>query len=193
MRLTTAILAAHERASSREVDDVVAIGRQIAQVKRLLGHGEFLAWAREAVPLGERTIQRFVMLADFADRHPDDLRRLAHLGPAKLYRLAALPPGARRKLKLRTPIPIPGSHIPKTVEVMTTRELDRVIGGLATPPVPKTPIDEIVQSFRLRLAGLGTLAGELRARARQVDRGVVGELVAELYGLAEGLEATFEG
>lgn len=191
MRLTAAILRAHEAASARTVREAIAIGRQLAQVKRLLAHGEFLAWAREAVPLGERTIQRWLSLAAFAEREPSEIERFAHLGLTKLYRLAALTSRSRGELKLRTPIPIPDTDGKKTIEVMTSLDLDRVIGGLATPPVPRKPIAKIVQSYRFRLAGLQALNAELGARARDVDRTVASELVAELYGLAEALEATF--
>jgi hypothetical protein len=113
--LTTELLRAHQAASTRRVDDVVVLGRRIAEIKALLEHGSFLAWSREAVPLGERTMQRWLVVAELAEREPAELRRLSHLGPTKIYRLALLPPERRRALKLRTPIPVPGSEIPKTV------------------------------------------------------------------------------
>lgn len=61
--------------------------------------------------------------------HPQELRRLEHLGATKLYMLAPLDPSRRRELTGRVPLVIPGRVVPKTVELMTTLELGRVIEG----------------------------------------------------------------
>jgi hypothetical protein len=59
--------------------------------------------------------------------------------------------------------------------------------------VAPTPVGKLVQSYGFRLAGLRVLNDELLAQARKVDKADASELVAELYGLAEALEATFAG
>ena len=192
VRATTSILRAHEAASVSSVEAAVAIGHRIREIRSALDPGEFPAWIREAVPFSERTVRNYMALAAWSDREPRELKRLAHLGPSKLYRLAAMPPGARGKLALRTPIPIPGTDgRKKTIETMTVVELDRVVGGLATPPVPRTPVDELMATYRDRVLDLAELTKEIIARARDVDPSEASELSAELHGLAQSLDAAF--
>jgi len=191
VRATAAILRTHRSASTTNTDSAIAMGSEIATIRATLEPGEFEAWAREAVPFTSRTARNYIALADFAAREPNELRRLAHLGPSKLYRLTALPPTRRRKLDLTTPIPIPGTDEEKPIETMTVPELARVVGGLITPPVPKRPIKKLLQSYTYRLAGLDALTDQLIARAREVPPGEASELIAELHGLTESLEAAF--
>lgn len=133
-------------------------------------------------------MQNFLALLTWAEREPDDFTRFAHLDTSKLYRIAALPTNARVTRKTDEPIRIPGG-IPKLLDAMSVAELDRVIGGLPTPPVPEPALAKIVAGYRHRLAGLGQLDTQLLPQARDVDRKVVSELAAELRGLAQDLEA----
>src|SRR5688572_16867597 len=174
VRATAAILRTHRSASTTNTDSAIAMGSEIATIRATLEPGEFEAWAREAVPFTSRTARNYIALADFAAREPNELRRLAHLGPSKLYRLAALPP-------------TPRTDEEKPIETMTVPELARVVGGLITPPVPKRPIKKLLQSYTYRLAGLDALTDQLIARAREVPAGEASELIAELHGLTESL------
>jgi hypothetical protein len=192
VRITRSILRAHRTMSSAAANTAVDIGRQLAQVRAALEHGQWLQWIDEAVPFGARTVQNYLALAAWAEREPDDFTRFGHLDTSKLYRIAALPKKARGKLKIDEPIRIPGG-VPKLLDAMSVAELDRVIGGLATPPVPKPALAKIVAGYRHRLAGLGQLNAQLLAQARDADRKVVSELAAELRGLAQELEAALRG
>jgi hypothetical protein len=188
VRITRSILRAHRTMSSAAANTAIEIGRQLVEVRAKLERGQWLQWIDEAVPFGRRTVQNYLALVAWAEREPDDFTRFAHLDTSKLYRIAALPPEARATLKTDEPIRIPGG-IPKLLDAMSVAELDRVIGGLATPPVPEPALAKIVAGYRHRLAGLGQLNAQLLAQARDVDRKVVSELAAELRGLAQDLEA----
>ncbi|MBL4689183.1 MAG: DUF3102 domain-containing protein [Nannocystaceae bacterium] len=98
---------------------VIEIGRRMTAVREALDHGEFLAWVREAIPFEPRTVQRYQALAAWADAEPVQARRLARLGPSKLYRVAALPRSRVVRLKLAMPVSIPGGDGPKPLDTMT--------------------------------------------------------------------------
>jgi hypothetical protein len=85
----------------------------------------------------DHSLDPYLALAAWAEREPDDFTRFGHLDTSKLYRIAALPTKARNKLKTDAPIRIPGG-IPKLLDAMSVAELDRVLGGLATPPVRRS-------------------------------------------------------
>jgi hypothetical protein len=190
VRATESILRTHDKAARATTEAVLAMARQMTKIRELLPPGEFQRWAREAVPFGLRTVRNYLALAAWTDAAPAVMAELAHLGPSKLYRLASLPPRRLRKFVPRTPIPIPGAGA-KTLEMMTVKELDRVIGDLAPVPTPPPALDSIVQGFRHRLAGLGAIAQQLVAHADDVDPTLAGELLAELHGLTETLETAF--
>lgn len=189
VRITRSILRAHRSMSTTASSAVVEIGRQLAQVRATLESGQWLLWLDEAVPFTTRTAQNYMALAAWAQREPDHFARFGHLETTKLYRIAALPLAARDELKIDEPIRVPGG-VPKLLDAMSVAELDRVIGGLATPPVGPSPeIDKLVAGYRTRLARLSQLNTQLLAHLRQVDRSVVSELAAELLSMGEQLQA----
>lgn len=189
VRITRSILRAHRTMSTAASNTAVEIGRQLARVRDTLEHGQWLAWLDEAAPFTPRTAQNYLALAAWAEREPDHFARFGHIETTKLYRIAALPFKARDKLKIDEPIRVPGGA-PKLLDVMSVDELDRVIGGLATPPVSPSPeIAKLVDGYRRRLTALGGLTEELLAQARRLDRDVVSELAAELLALAEQLQS----
>jgi hypothetical protein len=128
-------------------------------------------------------------LARQYERETQAFERLHHLGLSKLYRMASLPRDVLGKLKIDEPIRVPGAG-EKTIEVMTIAELDRALGGLATPPVPRAKVGQVV-AYRFRLAGLRELNAQLVKQRGAVDRGTASELVAELLGLVQELEQAF--
>jgi hypothetical protein len=190
VRRTRSILRAHAEAGTATAKAAVEIGRQLTHVREALEPGQWLAWVEEAVPFGPRTVQNYLALAAWSERETQAFERLHHLGLSKLYSLASLPRDLLGKLKIDEPIRVPGAG-EKTIEVMTIAELDRALGVLATPPVPRARAAQVVQAYRFRLAGLRELNAQLVKQKGAVDRGVASELVAELLGLVQELEQAF--
>lgn len=188
VRATGRILQTHERAARTTTEAVLSIGRQIARVRDTLERGEFTRWAQQAVPFGLRTVHNYLGLAAWADQQPERVAALAHLGPSKLYRIAALPPARRRRFRARTKISMPDGPA-KLLEVMTVAELDRAIGALAAPPPVEPPaVDGIVDSFRQRLTSLDAITDDLVAHADELDAEVGQALLEEVRALADRLE-----
>ena len=140
--------------------------------------------------IAPRTVNNYMLLAEWMDGRPRDLERLGHLGPSKLYLLAPLQPGERRRLTSRTPVPIPGGE-PKTIEAMTYGELKRAIDGGFTSSASGVSIGKVVQRVQYGLAGLDANLDVLVGRADEVDEDVVAELHAKLVELVGELEAAF--
>lgn len=183
-RLTKEILALEHEAGTRVVAAVVEMGTKMRRIQAALEPGQWLSWVETAVPFSPRTIQSAMRLSVWAEEQPQELGRLEHLGATKLYMLAPLDPERRRGLTGRVPIVIPGHPRPKTVELMTTLELKKVIGDLTSRPAPKKPIGKLLQGLAHRIAGVDAVADEL---VRRLDE--VGELDE---GNAEKAEAVLE-
>jgi hypothetical protein len=186
---TESILRTHAATGRATTKAVLAIGRQIAKVRAQLPEGEFVRWAREGVPFDVRTAQNYLGLAAWAESEPETVKSLAHLGPSKLYRIAALPPARRRKFVPGVMLRIPGGP-KKTLELATVAELDRAIGGLI-PAAPPPAVDKIVVAYRHRVASLGALTDQLVAHAAEVDPHVAHELLAEVQAIAHALDDAF--
>lgn len=72
----------------RAAEDLIAIGRQLLQIKDLLSHGQFRAWWRAEFDYSERMVQGMMRVAlIYGD--PANARRVAHLSDGALYLLAA--------------------------------------------------------------------------------------------------------
>ena len=84
-------IAAARRRRSR---GVVAMGERMATVRDLLPRGEWRRWIDEALPFTPRTVGNYIMLAQWHEERPQDIERLAHLGPTKLYLLRPAHAGA---------------------------------------------------------------------------------------------------
>jgi hypothetical protein len=136
-------------------------GHAVAQCRR--------GRADDEVPFGSRTVQNYLALAAWAERETQDFERLHHLGLSKLCRMASLPRDLLGKLKIDEPIRVRGAG-EKTIEVMTIAELDRALGVLATPPVPRARAAQVVEAYRFRLAGLRELNAQLVKQPGAVDR-----------------------
>ena len=192
VKLTAEILRLHERLARQVVGGVRAIGQRMAEIRDALPHGQWLKWLDEAVPFTPRTVNNYIMLAEWAARRPQDLERLGHLGPTKLYLLAPLAPADRRRLTGRTPVPIPDGT-PKTIDAMTTAELRRVIAGsFTTGGGPRMPIDKVVQGIEHTIAGLDARVDVLIDRKDEVDTETAAQLHNELLELAAELAEGFE-
>lgn len=194
-QLTKEILALQRDAGAKVAAAVVEMGAKMRKIQAALEPGQWLSWLETAVPFDRRTVSNYMRLSEWAEEDPREMSRLEHLGPTKLYMLAPLPPERRRELTSRgVPIVIPGHERPKTIDVMTTVELGKVIGGLTTRPSPKKPIGRLVQGLRHRIAGVDAVADELVRRRDEVDEALVEQaatLLEELRAVLEALEGAF--
>ena len=99
---------------------LLAIGRDLIEVKGKLAHGEWLDWLTEKVSYSPRTAQKIVKLA----RDWTNASTLAHLSASKAFDLLALPESERDAFISETHI-VDGEE--KTVIDMTSRELEKAI------------------------------------------------------------------
>ena len=190
VKLTTEIRQLQRRTAQQFVEGIIAIGRRMMEIRDTLARGEFQRWIAEAVPFTVRTVSNYILLAQWADDRPRDLDRLGHLGPSKLYLLAPLQPGERRRLTSRTPVPIPGGE-PKTIDAMTYGELKRAIDGGFTSSAGGVSIGTVVQRVQFGLAGLDANLDVLVGRADEIEPEIAEEMHAKLVELVGELEAAF--
>ena len=188
VRLTEQILEAHAKATARLVAAIAEIGGRMARVRARLSDAQWNAWVSD-LPLHPRTIANYMALADFAGRAPQQFERFGHLGPAKLYVLAAGNPDKVRRLKIDARMAIPGGGERKKIGDMTSTELRRVVGDFTTRPTPRPPIGKLVQSTAHKIAGVGALVDLLEGREDELPDGAANELAEELRELAERLDA----
>lgn len=71
---------------SRTVQDIIEIGRDLIEVKRTIGHGNFLPWIETEFGMNVRTAQRFM---DSAENIGSKYDSVSLLPPTILYALAA--------------------------------------------------------------------------------------------------------
>lgn len=191
VRLTRQIIDLQAKATAKMVTAVVAIGQRMAEVHDRLPEGEWVAWVAEAVPLDRRTIHNYIALYRWSQRASVQFERFAHLGPTKLYVLAAGDPNRVRKLRLGARIALPGGRGRKTIGDMTVAELKIAIAGnnVAAEPRPAAPIGKLVQSAAKGIEGVGELVEQLEDREGELPDGAADELAAELRELADRLDA----
>jgi hypothetical protein len=75
----------HQR-RRKQIEDIIAIGRDLRLAKERLGHGQFLMWLHIEVTLSERTAQNYMRVADEFDGKS---ATVADLPPTVVYKLAA--------------------------------------------------------------------------------------------------------
>lgn len=188
-RLTREILALDEQNKTRVVRDVVAIGQRLLALQQHLGFGRWLSWLSEQLPYSPRTAQRYIAIAQWADTHPDDFEFFLHLGLGKLQLLASLSPSTRSRFRRHQRFRVPGTNDRKTLALMTHEQLGRVIqgiGGLTSEP-PAVPPRKILRRFRHRIAGLDSMADQLRASADAFEADEIEETIGELQAVVEEL------
>jgi hypothetical protein len=100
--------------------NIIEIGKRLVEVKESLPHGEFGSYLKEKVAFSERTAQNFMKVA----REFSNTQALADLEPTKVYALLDLPIEERENF-VSLPHEVNGEI--KTVDEMTTRELQKVI------------------------------------------------------------------
>lgn len=99
---------------------LLAIGRDLIEVKGRLAHGEWLDWLTEKVSYSPRTAQKIMKLA----RDWTNTSTLAYLSASKAFDLLALPESERDAFIRETHV-VDGEE--KTVIDMTSRELEKAI------------------------------------------------------------------
>ena len=99
---------------------ILEIGRRLIEAKEQLPHGEWLPWLAEKVEFSEKSAQRFMKLAKEYENTP----ARTDLGLRKALALLAFEPFERDEF-LSQKHEVNG--VEKTVEEMTTRELDAAI------------------------------------------------------------------
>jgi Protein of unknown function (DUF3102) len=78
------------RLSTQTVENVLAIGKHLIQVKERLGHGRFGPWLAAEFGWSERSASNFMRSYEFAEANRQMLANLVrHLDPSGLYLLAA--------------------------------------------------------------------------------------------------------
>lgn len=153
----------------------------LASIRDRLPHGQWLAWLDDNAPFSRRTAANYIELTEWSRRVPAQFTKLSHLGPGKLYVIATAPAERVKGLRPGKMVPLPGSERRKTIEAMTTVELETLVGGLATPPAATDPpIEKVVQGVRFKVAALGAAADVMLTRIDEVDRRVAREIRAEL-------------
>lgn len=190
--LTRQINTLQRDAAVRVVNAVVAIGGRIAEVRARLLHGQWQHWIAEAVPFTPRTVTNYMALAAWADARPQEVERLASLGPSKLYLLAGLPLASRRRLTSSRAVVFSDGR-EKTVGLMTLSEFVEAIGeerGLAIAET-RPPIGRVLGKMRHRIAGLEAIVEELGRRREEVGEEAALEMRNELVELVEALDGAF--
>jgi hypothetical protein len=72
----------------RTAEHIIEIGLHLVECKKILGHGNFVAWIEEEFGWGIKTAQRFINIHEFAESKNDKLS-LLNLPLSSLYLLAA--------------------------------------------------------------------------------------------------------
>jgi hypothetical protein len=195
VRLTDEITRLQASAARKVADAVLQIGRRMERIRERLAHGEWERWVEDATPWSLRTVVNYLGLARWATEHPADFDRFRQLGPSKLYQLAAAPSPVIAKLKARKRHRVPDRDEPRTLELMTTADLSRVIGdlvGRAPPPdVEPVSIKTIVGGYRRGLDKLQDGTTTLVNRSDEVDRDDAAAMHGELVKMAKQLARAF--
>lgn len=193
VHLTRQIMRLQAITASTVVESVIAIGDAAREIRDELPHGQWARWCAEAVPFARQTLSNYMALAAWAEERPQDIEKLAYLGPSKLYLLLPLPPGVRRRLTGRKPIAIPDGP-EKTIDRMTVAELARVTAEevRALPAHKPMPVGRVVGRLRRSISGLDSSAQALIERSNDVDPDEARALHASLLEVAATLRDEFD-
>jgi hypothetical protein len=125
------------RLGKRVVGDVIAIGRHLAEARRIVGHGGWLPWLKREFGWSERQAQRYMSVVEAAVKS-DNLSDL-EIPVSGLYLLAApsTPVEARDEIVARA----------KAGETISTKTIKQAIATKKTPsPAVKAAADRAVAS-----------------------------------------------
>lgn len=116
--LTTEILILKQQTAQ----NLIEIGKRLIVVKESLGHGEWLPWLKEKVDFSDQQARRFMNVA----KECANSTALLNLPPTKVFALLDVPVDQREEF-VAAPHVVPSSGEVKTVDEMTTRELQQVV------------------------------------------------------------------
>ena len=121
-------------ASEAAVDSIVRIGRELAEVKKRLGHGQFTEWIAAEFELSERMAQNYMNVArTYGDEAK--AKRVSLFGPSVIYLLAA--PSTPDEVREQVEVQFAETGIvPTRAEVKALRD--------AQKPAPPPPLAEPV-------------------------------------------------
>lgn len=191
-RLTKELLELDRKWRLDGVARAVTLGKMLRSIRDRLPPGTWTVWLDEAVPYTARTAQMYMELERWREAHPEDFMRFRHLGPTKLHLLLSAPAKARKHIRGRVRLRIPGADVLKPIDVMTVRELDAVIRDLAPTPPPTRPIGTVVAAFEKHLSQLEETTDALIARADEIDRDEALALHERLASIVETLETELD-
>lgn len=136
-RLTARVLELKPAAA----DHVAELGGLLAQIKKTLGHGSFVAWLSDVASMTRSTATKYMRAAEMPN-----IGVLEQLGVEKLYILRALDNVG--SLTPESTLPVPPDQKRKTLREMSTRELRSAVQAL-TPgrPARRAMRRDLVQRY----------------------------------------------
>jgi chromosome segregation ATPase len=123
---------------------IIEIGKRLIEAKAQLQHGEWLPWLRDKVDFTEFTAARFMRVS----KEFGNLPSTANLGTGKLFALLDIP-AEERQTFIEDKHTVNGNE--KTVDEMTTRELQKVIAEKKILEEEKKLIEEKANQLERRL------------------------------------------
>jgi hypothetical protein len=108
------------------VDNLIEIGIKLIQVKQQLPHGEWGNWVENEVKFSHQQANRLMKLSEECPNSS----ALRNLNPTKAFALLSMPVEERESF-IAQPQPLPSGEV-KTVDEMTTRELEKAIKAKRT-------------------------------------------------------------
>ncbi len=109
---------------------VIEAGRIFLDIKTKLDHGQFLAWAEAACAMSARTLQRYMQVAEMAQKYDT----VSYFEPSALYLLAApsTPGGVRQEIFARAA----RGEVIRPNEIKSSIRLAREKDPLSRPRTP---------------------------------------------------------
>lgn len=157
--------------------NLIEIGKRLIMVKESLGHGEWLPWLKQKVDFSDQQARR---LMDVARECPNSTA-LLNLPPTKVFALLDVPADQREEF-VATPHVVPSGEV-KTVDEMTTRDLQRVIKErdklqkeLNSAAVERDRLQEEKSGLQTNLKNLQKTLDEERKKANSDVKKLLAEL-----------------
>jgi hypothetical protein len=110
------------RLGQQTAENVIAIGRQLTEVKARLDHGQFGQWLAAEFAWSERTAQRFMQAHEVFERNPSPVSGLIrYLDPTAIYDLSAPSTPEDARTEVLTKVEQGEKVTPKAVKAIVQR------------------------------------------------------------------------
>ena len=172
-------------------DAHVEAGNKLTECRAKLQERSWYAWIDQKLPFTQRTAFNYIALANWAAEHSADYQRWRHLGPTKLYALAALPPRLLTRVRNRNSHTVPATGERKTLEELSVRELWDVLRAMTDTDATPPELAQFLSSFRRRLTGLTGAVVVLLGYRRDLDPDTAADLHADLQEAADQIADAF--